>query len=144
MGSPDSASGKESACLCRRPKRSGFDPWVGKIPWSRKWQPTPLFLPGTFHGQRNLAGCSVWGNRARRDWAHLLLLFRHSIVSNSLQPHVQQHTRSPCPSPSPRVCSTHVHWVGDAIQPSCPLFCTSENVFILPLFLTVFFFTLDT
>ena len=35
--------GKESACQCRRP---GFDPWVRKIPWRRKWQPTPVFLPG--------------------------------------------------------------------------------------------------
>jgi len=32
-----------------------FDPWVGKIPWRRKWQPTPVFLSGKFHGQRNLA-----------------------------------------------------------------------------------------
>ena len=42
-------------CLprCGRP---GFDPWVGKIPWRRKWQPTPVFLPGKFHGQRNLEG----------------------------------------------------------------------------------------
>ena len=34
----------------------GFDPWVGKIPWKRKWQPTPVFLPGKFHGQRSLVG----------------------------------------------------------------------------------------
>ena len=39
----------------------GFDPWVGKIPWRRKWLPTPVFLPGQCHGQRNLAGCSPWG-----------------------------------------------------------------------------------
>ena len=36
--------------------RSGFDPWVGKIPWRREWLPTPVFLPGEFHGQRSLAG----------------------------------------------------------------------------------------
>ena len=34
--------------------RSGFDPWVGKVPWRRKWQPTPIFLPREFHGQRSL------------------------------------------------------------------------------------------
>ena len=34
----------------------GFDPWMGKIPWRRKWQPTPVFLPGESHGQRNLVG----------------------------------------------------------------------------------------
>jgi len=38
-----------------------FDPWVGKIPWSRKWQPTPIFLPGKSHRQRSLAGYSPWG-----------------------------------------------------------------------------------
>ena len=38
-----------------RRRRHGFNPWVREIPWSRKWQPTPVFLPGTFHGQRNLA-----------------------------------------------------------------------------------------
>ena len=54
---------KESACQCRRCKRHGFDPWVGKIPWSRKWQPTLVFLPGKFHGQRNLVGYSLWGHK---------------------------------------------------------------------------------
>ena len=37
----------ESACLCGKPK---FDPWVRKIPWRREWQPTPVFMPGEFHG----------------------------------------------------------------------------------------------
>ena len=60
MGFPGGTSGKESTCHCRRHKRLGFNPWVGK-PWSRKWQPTPLFLPGEFHGQRNLVGYSPWG-----------------------------------------------------------------------------------
>ena len=52
------ASGKEFSYQCRRHKRRGFDPWVGKIPWSRKWQPTPVLLPGKFHGQRNLKAYS--------------------------------------------------------------------------------------
>ena len=43
-------SGKESTCQCQRHRRYGFNPWVGKIPWRRKWQPTPVFLPGKFHG----------------------------------------------------------------------------------------------
>ena len=42
------ASGKESACQCRKHKRRGFDPWVGKSPWRRTWQTTPVFLPGEF------------------------------------------------------------------------------------------------
>ena len=45
----------------------GFHPWVGKIPWSRKWQPVPVFLPGEFHEQRNLAGYSPWGHRVRHN-----------------------------------------------------------------------------
>ena len=43
---------------CRRP---GFDPWVGKVPWRRKWKATPVFLPAEFHGQRSLVGYSQWG-----------------------------------------------------------------------------------
>ena len=50
------ASGKEPACQCRRHKRPGFCLWVGKIPWGRAWQPTPVFLPGESHGQRSLEG----------------------------------------------------------------------------------------
>ena len=41
----------------------GLDPWVRKIPWRRKWQPTPVFLPGESHGERSLVGCSSWGYR---------------------------------------------------------------------------------
>jgi len=40
-----------------------FDPWVGKIPWRRKWQHTPIFLPGESHGQRSLVGYSPWGSK---------------------------------------------------------------------------------
>ena len=48
----------------------GFYPWVGKIPWRRKWQPTPVFLPGKSHGQRSLVGYSLWScKRDRRDLA---------------------------------------------------------------------------
>ena len=47
--------------------------------------------------------------------------FSHSVVSDALQPHELQHTRPPCPSPTPGVTQTHVHWVSDAIQPSHPM-----------------------
>ena len=40
-----------------------FDTWIGKIPWKRKWQPTPVFLSGKSHGQRSLAGYSPWGHK---------------------------------------------------------------------------------
>ena len=44
-------------------QETGFDPWVGKIPWRRAWQFTPVFLPGESHGQRSLAGYSLWGHK---------------------------------------------------------------------------------
>ena len=49
--------------ICLQCRRHGFDPWVGKIPWRREWQPTPVFLPGELHGQRSLAGYSPWGRK---------------------------------------------------------------------------------
>ena len=61
MDFPDGTTGKESACQCWRHKICRFGPWVGKISWSRKGCPTPVFLPGKFHCQRNLTGYSLWG-----------------------------------------------------------------------------------
>ena len=55
-GFPGGASDKEPVCQCRRHQRHKFDPWVRKIPWSRKWQPTPIFLPGKSHRQMSLVG----------------------------------------------------------------------------------------
>ena len=63
VGFPGGVSGKEPTCQCRRHKRHGFNPWVGKIPWRRAWQPTPAFLPGESHGQRSVAGYSPWGRK---------------------------------------------------------------------------------
>ena len=57
-------SGKKHICRCG----CGFDPRVGKIPWRRKWQPNPVFLPGRSHGQRSLAGNSPW---VHRSWTRL-------------------------------------------------------------------------
>jgi len=51
-GFPDGSDCKERICMqCKRPR---FNPWVGKIPWRKEWLPTPVFLPGEFHGQRSL------------------------------------------------------------------------------------------
>ena len=61
LGLPGGTSGKESTCQFRRHKRCGFNLLAGKIPWRRKWQPTPVFLPGKFHGKRSLAGYSLQG-----------------------------------------------------------------------------------
>ena len=55
---------KKFACQCRRHKRYRFNPWVGKIHWKRGWQPpTPVSLPGEFHGQRSLVGYSPYGHK---------------------------------------------------------------------------------
>ena len=56
-------SGKHSASQWRRRRRQRFDPWVGKIPWRRGWQPTPAFLPGKSQGQRSLVGYSPCGGK---------------------------------------------------------------------------------
>ena len=64
---PIDFSAKESTCQCRRYR---FNPWVGKIPWRRKWQLAPVFLPGKLHGQRSLVGYSLQNHtRVRRDFA---------------------------------------------------------------------------
>ena len=60
-GFPGGTSRKELVCQCRRHKKCRFDPWVGKVPWRGKWQPTAVFLPEKSHGQRSLAGYSPWG-----------------------------------------------------------------------------------
>ena len=59
--------------ICLQGRRPRLDPWVGKIPWSRKWQPTPEFLPGESHGLSSLVGYSPKGYRVghdRSDLAH--------------------------------------------------------------------------
>ena len=55
---PGSVSDKETVCQCRSRR---FDPWVRQIPWRRRWQPTPVFLPGKCRGQRSLVAYSPWG-----------------------------------------------------------------------------------
>ena len=65
---------------CRIP---GFDPWVGKIPWRRKWQCTPIFLPGESHGRRSLVGYSPRG-RKESDTTERLHLHLHPIRNRTL------------------------------------------------------------
>ena len=112
-------------------ERPGFDPWVRKIPWRRKWQPTPILLPEKSYGQGTLVGYSPWGHKKSdmTEWLHFhfhfemgktldrtdwlgsgtvqfsSFQFSHSVVSDSLRPHESQHARPPCPSPTPRVHS---------------------------------------
>ena len=64
---------------CGRP---GFDPWVGKIPWRRKWHPTPVPLPRKFHGWRSLVGYSPWGRKEsdRTERLHSLTSLNHILL----------------------------------------------------------------
>ena len=81
-------SGKGSARKCRRVKRLGFTSWVRKIPWRRKWQPTPVFLPGKSHGQRSLIGYSPWGHKQsdtteRLHFHFLPFVFRYFLCQRN-------------------------------------------------------------
>ena len=67
MGFPGGSVIKEPTCQCRR---HGFNPWVRKIPWKRKWQTTPVFLPGKFHGQRSPVGYSAWDGKESDTTEH--------------------------------------------------------------------------
>ena len=72
QGLPGGSDGKESAC--------NADPWIGKVPWRREWQPTlPVFLPGEFHGQRSLEGYSPCGHK-ESDTTGQLTLFQEPVV----------------------------------------------------------------
>ena len=57
-----------------------FDPWVGKIPQRRPWQPTPVFLPGKFHRQRRLTGYSPWGHKELEMTEQLTLSLFHIFL----------------------------------------------------------------
>ena len=74
-------SGKEPICQSRRCKRCGFDPWVRMIPWSRKWQSIPEFLPGKSHGQGSLAGYNPRDYRESDTTTHAC---HHLFLKNSL------------------------------------------------------------
>ena len=62
LGFPGGATGKELAYWCKRQKKRRFFPWVGKIPWKRAWQPTPVFFPGESHGQGSLLSYGPQGH----------------------------------------------------------------------------------
>ena len=78
---PYGTSDKEPACQYRRHERHRLDPWVRKIPWRRKWQPTPVFLPEGSHGQRSLAGCSPRDHKEsdKLKWLSMRALFHTDL-----------------------------------------------------------------
>ena len=61
-------------------RRPGFNPWVGKIPWRREWQSTPVFFPGESHGQRSLVGYSPWGCKESDTNKQLKLSFSPTLT----------------------------------------------------------------
>ena len=77
MGFLGSSHAKESASQCRVP---GFNSWVRKIAWRRKWQPTPVFLLGKHHGLRSLVGYSPWGHKESYLTKQLTLSFRSPLT----------------------------------------------------------------
>ena len=145
-GLPRWCRGKESACNAEDARDVALIPGSGKIPWRRKWQSTPVFLTGKFYGQRSLAGCSPWVTKSQTQ------------LSTCARTHTHTHTHThqfsqfssfaqlclilcdpmDCNMPGLPVhhqllefTQTHVHWVGDAIQPSHPLSSPSPLTFNL-------------
>ena len=85
QGFPGGSTGKEPTCQCRRCKKHGFNPWIRKVPWRRKWQSTPLFLPGKYHGQRSLAGYSPGGLKAIMKWQFQAATLPQSLLFIEVQ-----------------------------------------------------------
>ena len=85
-GFPGGASSKESVFQCKRHIRCWYDPWVRKIPWSREWHSTPVFLPEKSYGQRSLVSYNL---------LLLLLLSRFSRVQLCATPQTAAHQAPP-------------------------------------------------
>ena len=87
--------GSEVTSVCLQCRRHSFDPWVRKIPWRRKWQPTPALLPGESHGGRSLVGYSPWGQK-ESDTTEPLHSLRELLLTSGL------------PVGCPRVCPCYL------------------------------------
>ena len=124
-GLPRWLSGKESACQYRRLKRHRFNPWVRKIPWRRKWQSTPAFLPGKSRGQWSLAVYSPWSHKR----------VKHSLAAKQQQQqiytfsgqHITKEIHDQPPTPTP-----HFHSSKEVLVP-----LSMVNVLEIPWHLSV-------
>ena len=101
---------KNLPAQCRSWRRCGFSLWIGKIPWRRAWQPTPVFLPGESYGPRSLVG---WTYFQFHSVAQLCLMLCNPMdcITTGFPVHHQL----------PELSQTHVHRVVDSIQPTHPL-----------------------
>ena len=113
-GFPWWLSSKERACQCRR---RGLDPWVRKIPWRRKWQPTPLFLCGKSHAQRTLEGYSPWDRKRVR---HNLATKQQRTTSTSKILTLKNHPSDLNVYPFPSSILHKLHPNDQALK-SCPI-----------------------
>ena len=130
----------EAVCQYKRPKGSGFNPWVQTIPWRRKWQRTPALSPGKSHGRRSLIGYSPWGCKEsdtterlhfrfhRWDW----ICTHHTIPHMALLPHhLRKHSISftllkPCGEGLSLTLSKHFYLLKSSTEaPFCPKLYTS-------------------
>ena len=68
-------------------RRLWFNPWVGDIPWRRKWQITPVFLPGKSHGWRSLVGCSPWGHKSQTRLSDFTFPFHFHALEKEMAIH---------------------------------------------------------
>ena len=75
-GLPGGTSGREPTCQCRQHKRRGFNPWLGKIPWRRAWQPTPVFLPGESMDRGAWQATVHW---VTKNWTRLKQQSTHAV-----------------------------------------------------------------
>ena len=82
MALPGGASGKEPCYQCWRRKRGGFDPWVGKVPWRRACQPTPVFLPEESHRQSSLEGSVPGAAQSRTRLKQRSLVVAVQVLSH--------------------------------------------------------------
>ena len=111
-GFPRWLSSKESACRCSKYRTCRFDSWVGKSSWRRKWQPIPVFLPEESHGQRSLAGCSLWCCKESDMTEWQSVHARNAVWSYTLSlrkgpPHLE---------PSPAMSGSHQPLLGPGIR----------------------------
>ena len=119
---PGGTSGKEPACQCRRCKRGWFSPWVRKIPWRRKWQPTPVFLPAESHGQWSLGGYCPWGIKE----SDRIEVTQHACTIWWNHPQPSWERTSQCSLPTPRTFHTYPSEYPPA--PSTAMICLDAHL----------------